>query len=259
MAYAYPIDINAPDGDTTPVSDLDVREQNLKKAYNERLDQVIEDFSDDLVDPKIMIAGTARVLVDTEANKPANADFEGQMFFAEDTGSLYIGDVALDWIEATPAAAEVEQTVIFDGNMMMAQKPHDYEDEYGLGTSPPDYGWQSDNNDSRHYVLQMRIPRPAKLKLVDVLYESSIDCVGNLIFYARSYANPVAKLNFGTLAVTPLQPLAIRAIYSPGSAYTIQDDDIFTLRWEQGTGGGNARLYLNAVRATLVVPSTAVI
>ncbi|MHC4316007.1 MAG: hypothetical protein ACYSW3_26495 [Planctomycetota bacterium] len=105
MAYSVPWDETRPPGATTPAADLDVVIQDVQIALRERLEQVIEDFANDGTDPKIMIEGTARVLVDIATNLPANPDFEGQVFFAEDTVQLYVGDSGLNWILQNPSTA----------------------------------------------------------------------------------------------------------------------------------------------------------
>ena len=105
MAYTVPWDETRPPGATTPAADLDVVIQDVQIAMRERLEQVIEDWSVDGTDPKIMIEGTARVLVDLQTNLPVAPDFEGQVFFAEDTVQLYFGDSGLNWILQNPSTA----------------------------------------------------------------------------------------------------------------------------------------------------------
>lgn len=54
MAYSIPWDEASPDGAITPAADLDVEIQDVKTSLRERLEQVIPDFGDDLVDPKVI-------------------------------------------------------------------------------------------------------------------------------------------------------------------------------------------------------------
>lgn len=54
VAYTKSWDESAPIGATTPAADLDVIIQDLKIALRERLEQVIPDFGNDGVDPKVI-------------------------------------------------------------------------------------------------------------------------------------------------------------------------------------------------------------
>ena len=54
MAYTVPWDEASPDGAITPAADIDVELQNLKTSVAERLEDVIPDWRDDLVDPKVL-------------------------------------------------------------------------------------------------------------------------------------------------------------------------------------------------------------
>ncbi len=58
MAYTIPWDESDPDGSITAASDIDAEFQQLKTALRERLEQVIPDFGDDMVDPKVIPAGS---------------------------------------------------------------------------------------------------------------------------------------------------------------------------------------------------------
>lgn len=63
MAYNVAWDESLPDGDITAADDLDTELQNLKTSLRERLEQVIPDFGDDLVDPKVLIKSLFYLLV----------------------------------------------------------------------------------------------------------------------------------------------------------------------------------------------------
>lgn len=54
MPYTVPWDESSPDGAITPAADIDVELQDLKTSLRERLEQVIPDFGNDLVDPKVI-------------------------------------------------------------------------------------------------------------------------------------------------------------------------------------------------------------
>lgn len=92
MAYTQGWDASAPDGATTPAADIDVEIQNLKTALGERLVQVIPEWADDLEDPKKIA-----IVYGLIADRPGTPDFPGELYFATDTGVLYIADGTPEW------------------------------------------------------------------------------------------------------------------------------------------------------------------
>jgi len=93
MAYTVSWDEGVPVGATTPASDIDIEIQKVKTSLRERLEQVLPDFDTDGVDPKKL-----SIIIGTTATRPATPDYPGEMFFATETGVLYIGDSTPVWI-----------------------------------------------------------------------------------------------------------------------------------------------------------------
>ena len=108
MAYIITWDASSPDGAITPAADIDQEIQDLKASLGERLVQVIPEWADDLADPKKIA-----IVVDVIANRPATPDFQGEMFFATDTQTLYIADATPEWKSTGGIAVEEgDDTVI---------------------------------------------------------------------------------------------------------------------------------------------------
>lgn len=97
MAYTKAWNESAPLG-TADAGTLDTIIQDVKVSLRERLEQVIPNFGTDATDPKILLEGSARILVDTTSNMPANPDFEGQCFWSSDDEELYVG-VGSSWVQ----------------------------------------------------------------------------------------------------------------------------------------------------------------
>lgn len=93
MAYTISWDEGVPVGATTPAADIDTELQKIKTGLRERLEQVIPDFDDDLADPKKLA-----IVIGDAASRPASPDYAGEMYFAYDTGILYIGDPVPAWV-----------------------------------------------------------------------------------------------------------------------------------------------------------------
>lgn len=74
---------------TSAAAALDSAIQDLKFGLRERLEQVIPSFGNDGVDPKVLAAGSARVVMGDEEAKP-EPDFVGQILYAEDTKRIFI-------------------------------------------------------------------------------------------------------------------------------------------------------------------------
>jgi len=118
MAYGQGWDASTPDGAITPAADIDEEIQNLKVALGERLVQVMPEWADDLKDPKKL-----SIVYGDLASRPAAPDFAGEMYFAEDNATLYIGNAALEWvaiggtIEAPPPGTDpISQTYYVAAN-----------------------------------------------------------------------------------------------------------------------------------------------
>lgn len=101
MVYSISWDEGVPVGATTPAADIDTEIQKVKTSLRERLEDVLPDFDDDLLDPK-------KITIDSDvlANRPASPSYQGQLYFASDTSSLYIGDAALAWIAVATVVEE---------------------------------------------------------------------------------------------------------------------------------------------------------
>lgn len=97
MAYTRAWNEATPAG-TLPADQIDTAIQDDKIAVRERLEQVIPDFGNDLIDPKVLAAGSARISVGTEAARPANPTLDGEVYFATDTETLSIGSGGA-WID----------------------------------------------------------------------------------------------------------------------------------------------------------------
>lgn len=93
MAYAQGWDASSPDGALTPAADIDVEFQNLKVAIGERLAEVIPEWADDLEEPKKLA-----IVYGDLASRPAAPDFPGELYFAIDNATLYIGDATPAWV-----------------------------------------------------------------------------------------------------------------------------------------------------------------
>lgn len=85
MAYTNPWNPASPAG-TDPASSIDDRIREIKLALNERLDQVIANFSNDGVDPKTLIGGGATV-----GNTPAGSTSQGAIHYENDDGIISVG------------------------------------------------------------------------------------------------------------------------------------------------------------------------
>ena len=206
MAYNFPFNTATPDGDITPVSDLDTIVQDLKKALNERLDQVIVDFSDDGVDPKILELGTANVVVDLAVNRPATPDREGIVYFESDTQKLFVAaDVGapdnLSWREIIQAGSGSGQLT----DITMAYGPHfihagsdDDSNEHRLSN----YRGDDDGGSLRAYAA---IPLPASLsnyaikKIISTFGSKGGGDSGNITLDINAYASQAGSVTGAAL------------------------------------------------------------
>lgn len=92
MAYSESWDEAAPPGSSNAAT-IDTIIQLVKTALRERLEQVIPDFGDDLIDPKRIVIG-----IDVVANRPAAIDaYAGEVFYATDETIIYVFD-GTDWV-----------------------------------------------------------------------------------------------------------------------------------------------------------------
>lgn len=93
MAYAQGWDPSAPDGAITPAADIDVEIQNTKVAIGERLVEFVPEWADDLKQPKKIAIVYGEI-----SARPATPDFPGELYFATDTGILYIANGTPEWV-----------------------------------------------------------------------------------------------------------------------------------------------------------------
>lgn len=116
MAYTNNWDETDPDGSIVAASDIDAEIQQVKTDVRERIEEVIPGWPDDSVEPKIMGPGTARIIVDTNANQPASPDFAGQLFYDTTNDELYVGVDASNW-EVLPTGGQTWVVVDTEANM----------------------------------------------------------------------------------------------------------------------------------------------
>ncbi|MCP4902611.1 MAG: hypothetical protein GY906_37075 [bacterium] len=91
MAYSIGWNEAQPDGAVVDAKDLDLEIRNLKIAMRERLEQVIFEWSTDATDPKVLVAGSARVNVSTtDPGVPGGVDREGFVWYRSDLEALYV-------------------------------------------------------------------------------------------------------------------------------------------------------------------------
>lgn len=89
MAWSVNWDETSPDGDTVLASAIDTELQNLKVSVRERLEEFIDDWEDNGVEPKVL----NRKWIISEgslASRPASPLRAGEAYYASDVNQFYV-------------------------------------------------------------------------------------------------------------------------------------------------------------------------
>lgn len=125
MAYVEPWDPTTP-SDVEGVSQGDDRIRELKRAIEERMETLVEDWDEDPLSLRESVFPGILAEVGILADRPADPEGTGSLYFAYDTDQLFYGSVddPPEWIEFRPVADvplgppanfNVEDTSICDG------------------------------------------------------------------------------------------------------------------------------------------------
>lgn len=122
MAYAKGWDASTPDGAITPAADIDVEIQDTKVAVGERLAEFVPEWADDLAQPKKLA-----IVYGDLASRPSTPDFAGELYFATDTGTLFVADGTPAWVSVTTIVEEGDDEVVSTSFSMSAMLASSYQ------------------------------------------------------------------------------------------------------------------------------------
>lgn len=190
MAYSVSWDEGVPVGATTPAADIDTEIQKVKTSLRERLEQVMPDFDSDVLDPKKLT-----IDADVLASRPANPSYQGQMYFATDTGSFYVGNAALEWVTSTTIVEEGDDetpSASFSASMTLTASYQLPADTNWHVLS----GWSVKGSRGTFYSgstpTRLLIPASGDYKLSAVIYAGLADGIGLKCGYGVNGSAPFA-------------------------------------------------------------------